>query len=122
MSLLDGDLQAVFGSAFGPLLLDGTLINPSLTEDGYGGFNDGADSTAAVKLMFEEYSDFTRAKYDIPAKDVKLIVLQEGVTIGGDPAVPAKGWEVTARGTTYRIEDIDQDPAQAAWVFQGRPK
>ncbi len=117
MSLLDGDLPAVFGSVFGPLLLDGTLINPSLTDDGYGGFTDVSDSTEAVKLMVEAYSEYTRAQANIPATDVKIIVLQDGVSSN-----PRKGWEVRADGVTYRIEQIDQDPAKAAWVFQGRPK
>ena len=115
MALLDGDLQAVFGSVFGPLLLDGTMITNALTPDGYGGFSE-AGTSEAVKLMVEEYSEFTRAQGNIPDTDVKLIVLQYGVD-----STPTLDSEITARGVTYSIQKVGQAPAQAAWVLQGRP-
>ena len=115
MGLLDGDLKAVFGSVFGPLLLDGTLTPVSM------GYDDGGDrvevkgTPVAVKLMREDYSAHTRAVANIPATDVRLIILQEGIGI-----TPTVDDRVTLGSDTYDIVKIAQDPANAAWTMQAR--
>lgn len=115
MGLLDGGLAAVFGGAFGPLFLDGTLHVESLVPDGEGGFT-STFVDHPVKGMVDSYSDAYRTQFGIPETDVKLIVLQFGAT--GAPSTDA---QITLRGTRYSIQSIEQDPAQAAWTIRGRP-
>lgn len=115
MGLLDGGLRAVFGGAFGPLFLDGTLHAATTVSDGEGGFvRSFVDHP--VKGMVDTYSDEFRARTGVPDTDVRLIVLQFGVTV-----VPDTDAQITLRGTRYAIQAIEQDPAQAAWTMRGRP-
>lgn len=115
MGLLDGALQAVFGGAFGPLFLDGTLHAASTVPDGEGGFTT-AFTDHAIKGMVDTYTDEYRARNGIPETDVKLIVLQFGVA-----GIPTLDGQITLRGARYSIQAIGQDPAQAAWTIRGRP-
>ncbi|WP_270374977.1 hypothetical protein [Marinicauda sp. Alg238-R41] len=116
--LLDGDLQAVFGSVFSPLLLDATLHKATITEDGSGGWSSGfADN--AVKAMEKKHSAVYRAKAGIPSKDINVIVMQHG---SGLSEIDTED-EITIRGVRYAIKaPIDQDSAQAAWDFWATPK
>ena len=115
MGLLDGDLQNVFGSVFGSLMLDGTLTTITSVSNGKGGWTNSTQ-TAAVKLMIESYSEFYRAQAGIPDTDVKIIVLQKDVAL-----TPDINSRITARGVEYSVVRVQQDPAQAAWTLQGRP-
>lgn len=121
MGLLDGQLQAVFGSVFKPLLLDGKIEKIELVDDGYGGYSE-APTEADIKVMVEGYSAFTRAQAGIPDKDVKLIILQHQVTISPDLDSKVR---VLAQGEVveqlFSIQKIEKDPAQASWTVQGRP-
>ncbi|WP_022697923.1 hypothetical protein [Euryhalocaulis caribicus] len=116
MGLLDGDLQDVFGSVFGSLMLDGTLTKAPSVSDGKGGWTAGTPQTAAVKLMIESYSEFYRAQAGIPDTDVKIIVLQKDVAF-----TPDTDSRITVRGEEYSVVQVQQDPAQASWTLQGRP-
>ncbi len=115
MGLLDGDLREVFGSVFAPLLLNATISKPTLTADGAGGWLAGTPATSAAKGMVEEYSARERAQANIPSTDVKLIILQKDVEL-----TPDLDCTVTIRGVIYAIQNIEQDPAMAAWTMQGR--
>ena len=115
MGLLDGDLKAVFGGVFGPLLLDATLHKVSLTRDA-GDTITPASADHAVKAMVDAYSDTFRAAAGIPATDVRLIVLQIGV-----PVAPNTDDQITIRGKRYAIASVDEDPAQASWTMRGSP-
>lgn len=114
-SLLERDLQAVFGSVFSPLLLDVTITKPVLVANGSGGFTEGTPDESAGKGMVERYSEYERAEFNIPATDVRLILLQSGVTV--DPDTDST---VTIRGQVYSIQSIDKDPANASWTMRVR--
>lgn len=115
MGLLDGGLQAIFGAAFRPIYLDGTLHR--IGKDG-----DGAIilpvtwSDVPIKGQRDDYSDKQRQDWNIPDKAVRLIVLQAGV--GAEPTADD---EITLMGQRWRISNISRDPAAAAWTMMGMP-
>lgn len=125
MGLLDGGLQAVFGAAFGPMFLDGTLHTMTETPDGQGGYT-SVNADVPIKVMVETYSQQYRQRNSIPVNDVRLIVLQ----LGTGSAIPeiTLSSEITVNGIQgnpsirYTLHDREQDPARAAWTLQGRPK
>jgi hypothetical protein len=116
MGLLDGGLQAIVGSVFGGLLLDGTLHQATVVSDGEGGTTE-TFADHPLKLMIENYSDEYRARAGIPATDVRIIILQSGVSVK-----PNADSQITVGGVRYNVRPpVLQDPAQATWTVQGSP-
>lgn len=116
MGLLDGDLKAVFGSVFSPLLLTATLHKVTLTDDGTGSLTPG-ETDHTVAAMEKKHSAVFRANAGIPSTDINILVMQEGVPVTID-----KDDEITIRGVRYKIKaPINQDAAQAAWDFWATP-
>lgn len=115
MGLLDGDLQDVFGSVFGPRLLPATITKPVLTSDGAGGFTEGTPETSDARGMVDTYTARERAVAKIPSTDVKLVLMQKDVTV-----TPDTDSMITIRGVTYSVQDVEQDAALASWTIQGR--
>jgi hypothetical protein len=115
MGLLDGGLADVFSSVFSQFLLDGTLYVPNRVSDGKGGFITGEPTPHSIKGMVDSYSAVTMLAAQIPATDSKLLVLQNGVAVE-----PKVGYELTLGGYRWKVIAISQDPARAAWTFQGR--
>lgn len=115
MGLLDGGLQAIFGAAFAPIYLSGTLHR--IGKDGSGAIiKPVAWTDVAIKGQRDDYTDLQRADWNIPQKAVRLIVLQAGV-----PAEPTADDEITLAGRRWRISNISRDPASAAWIMMGQP-
>ncbi len=115
MSLLDGDLAALFGAAFAPLYRDATLAKLAPADDGAGGFTT-APTVHAAKAIVESVSDAARAASGIPASAVTLSVLRAGLgaTLDLDD-------EVTVGGATYRVIRVGTDPAGAAYTAAAVP-
>lgn len=115
MSLLDGSLRAVFGAAFAPLLLDGTLHVAAKDADG-GVILPPVFFDVPVKGHRDEIGDRQRADWGAPDQAVRLIVLQAGVA-----AAPTLDDEITLAGGRWRISTIESEPAGAAWILTGVP-
>jgi hypothetical protein len=115
MSLLDGPLRAVFGAAFAPLLLGGTLHVAARDADG-GMILPPVFADVPVKGHRDEIGDRQRADWGIPDRAVRLIVLQAGVA-----AAPTLDDEITLAGGRWRISTVECDPAGAAWILTGMP-
>ena len=109
MSLVDGDLAALFGAAFAPLYRDATLIRLAPSDDGAGGFVTAPTSTPA-KVLVEAVSDRARAASGIPDEAVTLSVLCAGLGHALD-----LDDEVAVGGETYRVIRVGTDPAGAAY-------
>ncbi len=109
MSLVDGDLAALFGAAFASLYGDATLTKLAPADDGAGGFAVTPTSFPA-KALAEAVSDAARAASGIPDPAVTLSVLRAGLgaTLDLDD-------EVAVGGATYRVIRVDTDPAGAAY-------
>ncbi|KGM34991.1 hypothetical protein [Inquilinus limosus] len=115
MSLLDGALQAMFGAAFGPLLLDGTLHVAAKDAEG-GMILPPVFVDVPVKGHRDELGDRQRADWGIPDRAVRLVVLQANVA-----AEPTPDDEITLAGGRWRIGTVERDPAGAAWILTGMP-
>lgn len=115
MSLLDGPLRAVFGAAFAPLLLDGTLHVAAKDADGQV-ILPPVFADLPVKGHRDEVGDRQRADWNIPDRAVRLIVLQAGMT-----PEPTPDDEITLAGGRWRISAVERDPAGAAWILTGMP-
>ncbi len=115
MSLLDGDLAALFGAAFAPLYSDATLAKLAPRDDGAGGFAVVA-TTSPAKALVEAVSDRARAASGLPETAVTLSVLRAG--LGAELALDD---EVTVGATTYRVIRVETDPAGAAYTALAVP-
>ncbi|MGL4968462.1 MAG: hypothetical protein ACRC67_45035 [Inquilinus sp.] len=115
MSLLNGPLRAVFGAAFAPLLLDGTLHVAAKDADGQV-ILPPVFADLPVKGHRDEVGDRQRADWGIPDRAARLIVLQADVT-----PEPTADDEITLAGGRWRIGTVERDPAGAAWVLTGMP-
>ncbi|WP_225768512.1 hypothetical protein [Inquilinus sp. Marseille-Q2685] len=115
MSLLDGPLQAVFGTAFAPLLPDGMLHVAAKDADGQV-ILPPIFADIPVKGHRDQAGDRQRADWGIPDRAVRLIVLQAGVA-----AAPTVDDEITLTGGRWRISAVERDPAGAAWILTGVP-
>lgn len=110
MGLLDGGIQSVMGSAFNFLYLPGTLTRVTLTDDGQGG-GSSTPATQPCRVQIDACTEQMRQQAGYTAKDVRLLVLQAGVS-GGDIDTNCK---VTAKGATYQIAWVTQDPGASYW-------
>ncbi len=115
MSLLDGDLAAVFGAAFAGLYRAATLNKVSPTDDGSGGFR-AAFTGVPVRAMVEAVSDRARVASGLPDPAVTISVLRAGLAAAVD-----LDDEVAVAGQIYRVIRIDTDPAGAAWTAVAVP-
>jgi hypothetical protein len=115
MGLLDGDLQAMFGAAFGGLLLEGRHYHKTETRA------DNGDVTATVTKVqsVSGYREVTRNRRggDEPStRTMRFLVLQtyQGRVLNE----LARGDELALDGLRIVIGDIDTDPAHAAWIVE----
>lgn len=114
MSFLD-TIPAEIAEALGDDLRDGTLQTATLTSDGEGGFTT-VYADHPVKGLRVEYELDYRVRTGIPATDVQIIVLRNGVA-----ATPTTGSLITIQGGTYSVIAVATDPADATWTLQARP-
>ena len=115
MPLLDGAIRAVFGAAFAPLLLDGTLHVAAKDADGQV-ILPPVFADLPVKGHRDEVGDRQRADWNIPDRAARLIVLQAGLA-----SEPTPDDEITLAGGRWRIGTVERDPAGAAWILTGMP-
>lgn len=116
MGLLDGGIQAVMGSAFGWLYLPGTLTRVTMTDDGMGG---GAETTADqdCRVQVDACTEAMRQQAGYTATDVRLIILQAGVS-GGDIKTDDRVTVLAGphAGRTFEIASVGPvDPGSSYW-------
>lgn len=114
MSFLEA-IPAEIAAELAPEFRDGTLKTATLTSDGEGGFTT-VYADIPIKGLRVEYELDYRVRTGIPATDVQIIVLREGVT-----ATPSTDSRLTIQGGTYSVIAIATDPADATWTIQARP-
>jgi hypothetical protein len=114
MSLLDGGISALFGGVFGALYLDGTITQVAATDDGKGGGVEALGDPVPCKVQVDRCTEAMRREPGYTARDVRLIVLQQGVTMDLDTDC-----RVTVKGVTYDIGSVDVDPARSYWDCRG---
>lgn len=114
MSLLGGELTALFGTAFGAMYLDGTLHSSVRTEDG-GGSVSRTFTDSAIKVQLDSVTEAMRLEPGYTARDVRLIILQYGAV------EPSTEDEITAGGRRWALGNISADPANTHWTARGTP-
>lgn len=115
--MLDGGLKEVFGNAFGPIFLAGSLIKITRSHDDGGAITETEAAPIPVKCVPERITEAMRSADEYTQDDVAFIILQKGVTgplLSGDKLI--------FEGVIYRIgAPITQDAAKATWTFRATP-
>ena len=113
MSLLDAEIQSLFGDVFGTIYLDGTITRVTLVDDGFGGLTETTTTTAA-KIQRDACTENQRLEQGYSASDVRLLILQSGVDqINTND-------RVTVLGVEYQLGPvITQDPARSYYECRG---
>ncbi len=115
-SPLSGSLAKTVGKAFNSIFLPATL-----TRDVAVASPDPAEplpptpTPHACKAIVESYSDYFVANGLINEKDRKVLILAGSLAVR-----PQAGDRVTISGTTFTIQDVATDPAEAVWTCKGR--
>lgn len=121
MGLLDGGLQAVFGAAFSPIYLAGTLHRATRTESDNGDVtvaftgDEGQPPGTPIRYQPDKITEAMRRAEGFTDKDAAFIILQSGVS----PA-PTTADELTAGGR-WAVKSVDADPANTHWVVRASP-
>lgn len=118
-SPLQGSIAETINAAFSSIFYDCTVDRTTITGGDAYDPSSGVSSTVSYpcKGMVDTFTKFERQNTLIKARDVKIIILTNSLSI-----TPEVSDKVTIRGTTYSIakDGIAQDPAQATWTIQGR--
>lgn len=115
MSALDGGIRSLFGTVFGALYLDGTLVRVS---NAYA--TDGTitptETYQAIKVQQDSVDERTRAEGGYAQNEQRFLILQAGVTgsLDGD-------CKLIFEGVTYMLSSPNQDPARSYWSVRGVP-
>lgn len=120
MGLLDGDLQRMFGAAFGTLLLEGRHYHKTKTP----AENGDMSATVTKVQAFRGYRDNTmtaRRGDEGNAKTVRVLVLQSYDGRPLDPIVP--GDVLKLDGLTITVGNpVVEDAAHTHWVCEAAPE
>lgn len=111
VGLLDGGIQSIMGSAFGWLYLPGILTRVTLIDDGHGGGSE-AVTEQPCRVQVDACTEAMRQQAGYTATDVRLLILQAGVT-GGNIKTDDR---VTVSGLTFEIASVGPiDPGSSYW-------
>lgn len=118
MGVLDGDIAALFGAAFGPMYLSATLHTGTAqpTYDSGGNITGHTSSDTAVRAQVDAATDAMRRAEGYSEGDVRVIILAQGA-----PAI-TDNHELTVKGVRYRLATPSLDAAASHWVARGRVK
>lgn len=117
MGLLDGDIAALFGTAFIDLYLDGTLHQGGTTPvyDEYGnitGYAGGADT--AIKVQRDNASYAMRQADGYSDGDVMLIILAQDIGPVTTDMQVTDGY-----GVRWMVASANLDAAASHWICRG---
>lgn len=118
MGLLNGGIEAVFGSAFGAFYLDGILhrdgTDPQYDDEGnITGYGGGADIACKAQIDGATY-DMRQAE-GYADGDMRIIVLSAGLGVA-----VTTDFQVTVSGKRWMIQSVERDAAASHWILRGR--
>lgn len=122
MSLLGGEISALFGTVFGSIYLGGTLTRVTVTPDGTGGATT-SEASQPCRLQVDAVTEAMRLASGYTEKDVRIIVLQSGVDGGDiDSDCTITVLEGPRTGEKFMVTNpINTDPASSYWECRGTP-
>lgn len=120
MGLLDGDLQRMFGAAFGSLLLEGRHYHNTQTRSA----NGDVGATVTKVQPFKGYRETTvtaRRGDEGSASTMRMLVLQ---SYEGKPLDPIEPGDVLALDGVRMVvgQPVVEDAAHTHWVAEGAPE
>lgn len=116
MSLLDGDdIRALFGDVFTDIFGDGSLIRVDMVRQPGGVVLPVEDAPVAISVQVDRADEAMRQAAGYTDTDVKLIILQAGVT----GRMPNSDDIVIAQGQRWKVSGVRQDPARSHWIMCG---
>lgn len=113
-ALLNGGLQGIFGAAFGAVYPSGYLLRTTLTDDGEGGYST-SHAVHSIKGQVDQASERMRRAEGYTDGDMRIIVLQSGVTVE-----PNTDDLAILGGKVWALSGIQADPAITHWEMTGR--
>ena len=121
MGLLDGMLAPIVHGAFQATLLNGTIKQRVLADNGKGGLTVSAPAPVAIKVMVDPATELMRQEDGFNDRDVALLILAHGVPF------PTPDHEVTISegpdaGDYHVMAPIVKDAASTHYIARGRRK
>lgn len=116
MGLLDGDIAALFGTAFSGLYLDATLHTGTgdPTYDAGGNVTGYSGGDTAIKAQVDVATEAMHRFEGYAEGDARIIVLAQGIgTITTDH-------QITVRGQLWHILFAELDAAASHWICRAR--
>lgn len=116
MGLLDTDaLKNIMGAAFAPVLGSGQLIRVDMVRQPGGIIVPTEQAPVSVSVQIDRCDEAMRQSPGYTAEDVKLIVLQAGLT-GREPNSDDV---IVARSQRWKAKSVRTDPARSHWIIHG---
>lgn len=120
--LLDTNyIQDLFGSVFGDIYGDGELIRVSMVRQTSGSLIPSEAAAMPIKVQVDVCSEAMRLSAGYSDTDVRLLVLQSGVSGGDvntDDIIRAKDRNGVLR--RWKVaEGVTQDPGRSYWEIRG---
>lgn len=111
-------IQALFGGVLGRIYEGATLEiwgRSTVRDPETGTFPDVRHSVHPVKVQRDACTEAQREQQGYSAEDVRLMVLQSGLT-----AVPDTDSRIRYRNGEYRVMSVEEDPARVYWDCRAR--
>ena len=116
MGLLDTDaLKNIMGAAFAPVLGSGQLIRVDKVRQPGGVELPVEQMPVTISVQIDRCDEAMRQAPGYSAEDVKLIVLQAGIT-GREPNSDDV---IVARAQRWKAKSVRTDPARSHWIIHG---
>jgi hypothetical protein len=115
MGLLDGGLTPIIANAFNWMMIDGLLIQRSMTDNGKGGLTAVEAAPVPVKGMIDPATQVMRQEEGFREDDVSIFLTAMGVPL------PRLDDHLFMRGKMWHIlAPIVMDTAMTHYTFRGR--
>ena len=115
MGLLDGELQKMFGAAFGTILLDGRHYRKTETRDAKGNVTGTVTQVQTIKGYRETKRTNDQLEKSF-ADDAGILLILE--TYQGRVISPPQRGDVVDLDGRWVIGDFNEDAAHASWVCE----
>lgn len=117
MGLLNSDaIKNKFGRVFSAIYADGQLIRVTKERIEGGSFVNKEQPPVPIKLQKDKCSEAMRQANGYTAEDVKLLILQAGIS---GPVPNSDDIIIDNKGERWKIYEVYEDPANSYWGGRG---
>ena len=112
MTLLNGQLSAIFNAAFEGIYLPATLHKGTIAYDEAGNpTSTGTDYPC--RAMIDDMSEVARGQAGYTEKERRIMVLADSLDVE-----PTTSDEITVKGERYAVMDVNSDPAESYYSMR----